>query len=115
MTCDLVIFDRACSSSSLRDWLLFDAFVRSVRTRSARLYTDELPTLLKDCFPAKTAPTMRTPEGSVVPETIAIAEKLATRPPRPVTGPQTPTPAPRRAFWLPGCTRASPPFAATAR
>ena len=81
MTYDLVIGDRAYSSWSLRGWLLFDAFGLSVKTHSARLYTDELPTLLKKYFPAKTAPTMRTPEGSVVPETIAIAEELATRHP----------------------------------
>lgn len=81
MTYDLLIGDRAYSSWSLRGWLLFDAFGLPVKTRSARLYTDELPTLLKDYFPARTVPTMRTPEGSVVPETIAIAEELATRHP----------------------------------
>jgi glutathione S-transferase len=79
MTYDLVIGDRAYSSWSLRGWLLFDAFGIPVKTHSARLYTDELATTLRDYFPAKTAPTMRTPEGSVVPETIAIAEELATR------------------------------------
>jgi glutathione S-transferase len=81
MTYDLVIGDRAYSSWSLRGWLLFDAFDLPVKTHRARLYTDELATILKDYFPAKTAPTMRTPEGSIVPETIAIAEELATRHP----------------------------------
>lgn len=81
MTYDLVIGDRAYSSWSLRGWLLFDAFGIPVRTLSARLYTDELADVLKDFFPARTAPTMRTPEGSIVPETIAIAEELATRHP----------------------------------
>ncbi len=81
MTYDLVIGDRAYSSWSLRGWLLFDAFGLPVRTHSARLYTDELPTLLKQFFPGRTAPTMRTPEGTVVPETIAIAEELASRHP----------------------------------
>ena len=81
MTYDLVIGDRAYSSWSLRGWLLFDAFGIPVRTLSARLYTDELPTLLKDFHPARTAPTMRTPEGTIVPETIAIAEELASRHP----------------------------------
>ncbi|HLQ20149.1 MAG TPA: glutathione S-transferase, partial [Tabrizicola sp.] len=81
MTYDLVIGDRAYSSWSLRGWLLFDAFGLPVRNISARLYTDELATVLQDFFPAKTAPTMRTPDGSVVPETIAIAEELATRHP----------------------------------
>ncbi|MGQ0611437.1 MAG: glutathione S-transferase N-terminal domain-containing protein [Paracoccaceae bacterium] len=81
MPYDLVIGDRAYSSWSLRGWLLFDAFGIPVRTHSARLYTDELPTLLKSYPPARTAPTMRTPDGVVVPETIAIAEELASRHP----------------------------------
>lgn len=81
MTYDLVIGDRAYSSWSLRGWLLFDAFGLPVKLHHARLYTDELPTLLKGFFPGKTAPTMRTPDGVVVPETIAIAEELASRHP----------------------------------
>lgn len=81
MTYDLAIGDRAYSSWSLRGWLLFDAFGIPVKTHLARLYTDELPNLLKDFFPGKTAPTMRTPDGVVVPETIAIAEELASRHP----------------------------------
>jgi glutathione S-transferase len=81
MTYDLVIGDRAYSSWSLRGWLCFDAFGIPVKTHRARLYTDELAAMLRDYFPAKTAPTMRTPDGSVVPETIAIAEELATRHP----------------------------------
>ncbi len=81
MTYDLVIGDRAYSSWSLRGWLLFDAFGIPVKTHLARLYSDELPDLLKGFFPGKTAPTMRTPDGVVVPETIAIAEELASRHP----------------------------------
>jgi len=81
MTYQLVIGDRAYSSWSLRGWLFFDAFGIPVKTVSARLYTDELPTLLRQYHPARTAPTMRTPDGVVVPETIAIAEELATRHP----------------------------------
>lgn len=81
MTYDLVIGDRAYSSWSLRGWLFFDAFGIPVKLHRARLYSDELPTLLKQFHPAKTAPTMRTPDGVVVPETIAIAEELASRHP----------------------------------
>jgi glutathione S-transferase len=90
MTYDLVIGDRAYSSWSLRGWLLFDAFDIPVRTLSARLYTDELATVLRDFPPARTAPTMRTPDGSIVPETIAIAEELATRHPEAGLWPQDP-------------------------
>lgn len=82
MTYDLVIGDRAYSSWSLRGWLLFDAFGIPVKTRLAKLYSDELPAMLRDYPPARTAPTMRTPDGVVVPETIAIAEELASRHPQ---------------------------------
>lgn len=81
MTYDLVIGDRAYSSWSLRGWLLFDAFGIPVNTHLVRLYTDQLATTLRDYFPAKTAPTMRTPDRVVVSETIAIAEELASRHP----------------------------------
>ncbi|MDT8856554.1 glutathione S-transferase N-terminal domain-containing protein [Paracoccaceae bacterium Fryx2] len=81
MTYDLAIGDRAYSSWSLRGWLMFDAFGIPVRTQTARLYTDELPQLLADFPPARTVPVMRAPDGAVVPETIAIAEELASRHP----------------------------------
>ncbi len=81
MTYDLVIGDRGYSSWSLRGWLCFDAFGVPVKVHTARLYTDELATLLRDFVPGRTAPTMRTPDGVVVPETIAIAEELASRHP----------------------------------
>ena len=92
MTYDLVIGDRAYSSWSLRGWLLFDAFNIPVKLHTARLYTDELPNLLKAFHPAKTAPTMRTPDGVVVPETIAIAEELASRHPQAGLWPSAPKP-----------------------
>ena len=81
LTYDLAIGDRAYSSWSLRGWLLFDAFNIPVRSHTARLYTDELPELLKQFPPARTVPVMRTPDGAIVPETIAIAEELASRHP----------------------------------
>lgn len=81
MTYDLALGDRAYSSWSLRGWLLFDAFGLPVRVRSARLYTDELPTLLKEFHPARTAPALKLPDGTVVMESLAIAEELASRHP----------------------------------
>lgn len=91
MTYDLVIGDRAYSSWSLRGWLLFDVFDLPVKTHRARLYTDELATVLRDYFPGRTAPTMRTPDGVVAPETIAIAEELASRHPQVGIWPTDPT------------------------
>lgn len=81
MTYDLAIGDRAYSSWSLRGWLLFDAFGIRVKTHLARLYSDKLPTLLTGYAPARTVPAMRTPQGTVVADTIAIAEELASRHP----------------------------------
>ena len=81
MTYDLVIGDRAYSSWSLRGWLLFDAFGIPVNLHQARLYTDELPNMLKDFFPARTAPALRLPEGLAIGESLAIAEELASRHP----------------------------------
>lgn len=78
---DLAIGDRAYSSWSLRGWLLFDAFGIAVRTHRARLYTDELPHLLADFFPARTVPVIRAPDGTVISESLAIAEELASRHP----------------------------------
>jgi glutathione S-transferase len=92
MTYDLVIGDRGYSSWSLRGWLLFDAFGIPVRTISARLYTDELPTVLRDFFPARTAPTMRTPDGSVVPRPSRLPRNWPPATPRPGFGPRTPRP-----------------------
>ena len=82
MTYDLAIGDRAYSSWSLRGWLLFDAFHIPVKTHMARLYTDEPAKLLADFPPARLLPTARTPNGLVIPETIAIAEELASRHPQ---------------------------------
>jgi glutathione S-transferase len=81
MTYDLAIGDRAYSSWSLRGWLLFNAFGISVKTQTARLYTDELPQLLAHFQPARTVPVMRTPDGIVVPDSLAITEELASRHP----------------------------------
>lgn len=81
MTYDLAIGDRAYSSWSLRGWLLFDAFNIPVQTHLARLYTDAPAKLLAAFPPARLLPTMRTPDGTVIPETIAIAEELASRHP----------------------------------
>ncbi|MDZ7907795.1 MAG: glutathione S-transferase [Gemmobacter sp.] len=81
MTYTLAIGDRAYSSWSLRGWLLFDAFGLPVATRLARLYTDELPTLLQEFFPARTAPALLFPDGLAIGESLAIAEELASRHP----------------------------------
>jgi glutathione S-transferase len=91
LTYDLAIGDRAYSSWSLRGWLLFDAFNLPVRVQRARLYTDDLPRLLEGFFPARTVPVMRTAKGTVVAESLAIAEELASRHPEAGLWPKDPT------------------------
>lgn len=91
MTYDLAIGDRAYSSWSLRGWLLFDAFGIPVRTCTARLYSEELPVLLEAFRPARTVPALRCPDGSVVLESLAIAEELASRHPEARHWPGDPT------------------------
>jgi len=81
MTSTLAIGDRAYSSWSLRGWLLFDAFDIPVSVRHGRLYTDALPALLADFAPARTVPALRLPDGSVVWDSLAIAETLHERHP----------------------------------
>lgn len=81
MSYTLIIGDRSYSSWSLRGWLLFDAFGIAVKTRFARLYSDELPQMLAPYAPARTAPTMICDDGTVVFESLAIAEELASRHP----------------------------------
>ena len=81
MTYTLAIGDRAYSSWSLRGWLLFDAFSLPLRVRTARLYSQELPELLKEFFPAKTVPAIFLPDGLALAESLAIAEELASRHP----------------------------------
>lgn len=81
MTYELAIGDRGYSSWSLRGWLLFDAFGIPAKLRAARIYTDELTELLTDFVPARTVPAMRCPDGTVVADSLAMAEELASRHP----------------------------------
>lgn len=77
----LAIGDRAYSSWSLRPWLLFDAFGIAVETRRAQMNTPAFGELLAEFPPARTVPVMQTPDGCIVPDTLAIAEELASRHP----------------------------------
>lgn len=81
MTYDLAIGDRAYSSWSLRGWLLFEAFGLPVRIHRAQMNTPAFGALLAQFAPAVTVPAMRTPEGHVVTDSLAIAETLAERHP----------------------------------
>jgi glutathione S-transferase len=91
MTYSLAIGDRAYSSWSLRGWLFFDAFGIPMQTLLARLYSYEVARLLTEFPPARTVPVMRTPDGVIVADTIAIAEELASRHPDAGIWPTDPT------------------------
>jgi len=81
MTYDLFIGDRTYSSWSLRGWLMFEKFGLPYRVQMVGLYDGTMAQDLADLAPARLVPVMRTPEGDVVQDTLAIAETLAERHP----------------------------------
>lgn len=81
MTYDLVLGDYAYSSWSLRGWLLFEHFHLPRRVEKVNFKLGSVPAQMPDWAPATTVPAMRTPEGAIVTDSIAIAEELATRHP----------------------------------
>ncbi|WP_172298791.1 glutathione S-transferase N-terminal domain-containing protein [Pseudoruegeria sp. HB172150] len=81
MTYDLFIGDRAFSSWSLRGWLMFEGFGLPVRTHMVGLYSGTFAEDLAPLAPARLVPVMRTPEGTVIGDTLAMAETLNERHP----------------------------------
>ena len=81
MTYDLYIGDRMFSSWSLRGWLLLEKFGLSCNTHLVGLYSGTMAQDLAQLAPAQLVPLIRTPEGGVIGETMAIAETLAERHP----------------------------------
>ncbi|MDU9005003.1 glutathione S-transferase [Sedimentitalea todarodis] len=81
MTYDLFIGDRMFSSWSLRGWLMFEKFNIPCRTRMVGLYSGTMAADMADIAPARLVPSVRTPDGTIVGESIAVAETLAERHP----------------------------------
>ena len=81
MTYDLYIGDHTFSSWSLRGWLMFEKFNIPYRTHMLGLYSGNLQQDLSDLAPARLVPAIRTPNGDIVGDTLAIAETLAERHP----------------------------------
>ncbi|WP_371168429.1 glutathione S-transferase [Aliiroseovarius sp. 2305UL8-7] len=81
MTYDLYIGDRTFSSWSLRGWLMFEKFNIPARTHLVGLYSGTMKDDLIPLAPARLVPVMRTLEGTVVGDTLAMAETLAERHP----------------------------------
>ncbi len=81
MTYDLYIGDRLFSSWSLRGWLMFECFGLPVRTHMVGLYSETMARDMAELAPARLVPALRLPDGTVVGETLAIAETLTERHP----------------------------------
>jgi len=81
MTYDLYIADRIYSSWSLRGWLMLEKFGLPCRLHMVGLYSGSMARDLAEVAPARLVPVLRTPEGTVVGESLAIAETLAERHP----------------------------------
>ncbi len=99
MEYDLFIGDRTFSSWSLRGWLMLHKFNLPFRTHMIGLYGGTMAQDMAPLAPARLVPALRTPEGDVVGESLAIAETLAERHPQSTLWPADPA-ARVRARWL---------------
>jgi len=81
MTYDLYIGDRTFSSWSLRGWLMLEKFNFPYRAHLVGLYAGTMAEDMAALAPASLVPALRTPEGTVVGESLAMAETLAERHP----------------------------------
>ena len=99
MTYELFIGDRTFSSWSLRGWLMLEKFGLPYRTTMVGLYSGTMARDLQPLAPARTVPAMRTPEGDILGDSLAIAETLAERHPDAGLWPKDPS-ARALARWL---------------
>lgn len=77
MTYDIYIGDRTFSSWSLRGWLMMEKFNLPHRTHMIGLYSGTMADDMAPLAPARLVPAMKRPDGTVVGETLAMAETLA--------------------------------------
>lgn len=75
----LLIGDRTYSSWSLRGWLLFERWGLPFTTRNVPFDKQDVACQLAAHAPARTVPTAIFDDGSIVSDSLAIAEELATR------------------------------------
>lgn len=99
MTYDLYIGDRTFSSWSLRGWLMLEKFNLPYRSHLVGLYGGTMAKDLAAVAPARLVPVLQTPEGTVIGESIAMAETLAERHPDAGLWPSDPS-ARATARWL---------------
>lgn len=99
MTYDLFIGDRLFSSWSLRGWLMLEKFGLRYRTHMIGLYSGTMAADMEPLAPARLVPALRLPDGTVVGESLAMAETLAERHPEAGLWPADPA-ARATARWL---------------
>jgi len=81
MTYELFIGDRTFSSWSMRGWLLLEKFGHTFKTTTVGLYGGTMAAVMADLPLARTVPAIRTTEGDVLTDSLAIAETLVERHP----------------------------------
>ncbi|NIZ13956.1 glutathione S-transferase [Phaeobacter sp. HF9A] len=77
MTYELYIGDRMYSSWSLRGWLMLEKFSLPHIDHFVGLYSGTMAQDLAPLAPARLVPTLKLPDGTVVGESLAMAETLA--------------------------------------
>lgn len=77
MAYTLYIGDRLFSSWSLRGWLMLEKFNIPHKVKLVGLYSGTMADDMAHLAPARLVPTLVTPEGTVVGESLAMAETLA--------------------------------------
>ncbi len=77
MTYELYIGDRMYSSWSLRGWLMLEKFAIPHQVHMVGLYTGTMGDDLAHLAPARLVPALKTDQGLVVGESLAMAETLA--------------------------------------
>ena len=99
MTYEIFIGDRTFSSWSLRGWLMLEKFGLPFKTTALSLYDGSFRAALEPLAPARLVPVLRCADGTVIGETLAIAEELNSRHPEAQMWPADPK---ARAFarWI---------------
>jgi glutathione S-transferase len=90
MTFDLFVGDYTYSSWSLRGWLLFRALSLKPRIHLVDFNKASVGEQMTEIAPARTVPAMRTPEGTVIWDSLAMAEEMHARHPEGGLWPEDP-------------------------
>ncbi|KIC10918.1 glutathione S-transferase [Leisingera sp. ANG-M1] len=77
MAYEIYIGDRMFSSWSLRGWLMLEKFSLPHSVHMVGLYSGTMAADMAHLAPARLVPALRTSEGTVIGESLAIAETLA--------------------------------------